>query len=182
MNAYYHILSILSMLLIFLSSFPKILYNINIKLESIINNLFKLNAHWYHYHDNRIMLNNSSGKFVAYIRCEGYTTEKERFIFFEHITQLLEKNYSLPVAGKIARRVNENNLCAFLFYCNEDQKPLLKTSLDTIQSLINIEYQPWFVKKEVKILTWNWRWKSDQQTLEEIQNKTHWTYRVGLRT
>lgn len=138
---------------------------------------------WYIYRDPAGTFNfKNAGKQIAYIRCEGYTTEADRFSFFEHLVELLKTYGELSVSGKIHRHVNRNNLCAMLFYCDEHEQEILKQTLKNIKPLLNTQYQVWFEKcPDAKILTWNWRWKSDAKTLAEIKAKTHWTYDVGVR-
>lgn len=140
------------------------------------------NLYWLRYQDPSIQLNENAGKLIAYVRCDPYTTQQQRFDFFKSIVTLLKQHYSLPVAGKISTIVNQNNLCPFLFYCNDKEQALLKKALIDLCPFIEQQYQSWFYKSpDVKILTWNWRWKSNQQTIDEINNQTHWSYRAGLR-
>lgn len=138
-------------------------------------------SHWFCYTNRDITLNETAGKMIAYVRCEYYTNEKERIDFFQHVAETLQQYYSLPVSGKIAKRINQNNLCAFLFYCNDSEKEMLKNSLLHIKPLLDLKYQNWFNQSPLKTLTWSWRWKSNSKTLEEITNGTHWTYQAGLR-
>lgn len=145
-------------------------------------NKFYDNDYWFSYTDVDIKLEDNAGKLIAYIRCDNYTTEDERMNFFKEITSLLYQHCSLPIAGKMAFTVNSYNLCPFMFYCNEHEKILLEQTLITIKDKISPIYQSWFEKNnEAKILTWNWTWKSNQQTEKELANKTHFLYRTGLK-
>lgn len=151
-------------------------------------NNYTQDLYWLRYREPKCNIDESAGKFIAYIRCDKYTTEKERLDFFKYVINLLI-NYCNPVNakkilqvhGKIALTVNENNLLPFLFYCNEKDQILLKNALDTIKPFIEQKYPTWFEKKNgYRTITLNWTWKSNQQTLLEIASKTHWVYRSGM--
>jgi hypothetical protein len=154
-----------------------------------------LNKYWYIQQPEDVKLDKTAGKFVAYVRANNFTTEEERFLFFDNLITVINANNSFPVCGKIGRNINIHNLCPILLYCNDDQREELKTSIKKIKTLLNDQH--WLLLSDSlnlfantnqhasgkhKILTWHWYWKSNQKTLEEIKNKTHWTFKQKIRT
>lgn len=143
---------------------------------------FKSNRYWY-YPNIFVRLNNSTaGKYIGYIRCNNHTTEEERTTFFETLFFMVQQQCDFPITAKMGFLINPNNAIPILFYCDLSHKSKLYSIIKATKTTIQNQYPQWFEKKDkFKTLTWSWYWKSNQQTLEEIQNGSHWTYKRGLR-
>lgn len=143
---------------------------------------FKSNTYW-HYPNIHVQLDKkNTGKYIGYIRCNKHTTEEERIAFFEAIFTLIKEQCDFPITGKMGFLINPNNAVPMLFYCEEHNKLKLYSIIKSIKNDIHSQYPTWFEKKDkFKTLTWSWYWKTNQQTLEEIKNGNHWTYKRGLR-
>lgn len=143
---------------------------------------FKSNHYWHYPSILTHLDKNTAGKYIGYIRCNHHTTEEERIMFFEKLFLIIEKQCDFPITAKMGFLINPNNATPILFYCDAINKSKLYNIIKSTKKTIQHQHPQWFEKKDrFKTLTWSWYWKSNQQTLEEIQNGSHWTYKRGLR-
>ena len=129
------------------------------------------------------------GKWEAWIKCDGFTSQADRSFFFKKITSALvdlawSKKALFPVIGKIAIVPDNYNRVPIMFYAdeaNQKQKEILIELLLEAKDIVvaeNDQFKKWFkthAGQKTRTATWNFTWKSDAATYAELNAGTHYS-------
>lgn len=132
-----------------------------------------------------------SGKFITWIKCDGFTSHDERVELLCFVAGVLDGHFHFnranhPVRGKLAFCPDEFNRVPLLFYSDQGTPGMTKSLLDALSAAKTVLLQhpvfsTWLVKQPCgyRAATWNFKWKSDEQTLNEVKNGTHLSQLTG---
>lgn len=143
--------------------------------------MFSKDPRWYNFLSTISSI--SDGKLVTTIKCSK-TSEPERLAFFEataiQLAKEAEKIGLPPFSGKIAIIPDKYQQVFMMFYCKPEQENVLNELLANCKTVLSEQGFSRFFEKPAekggfRIAAWNWRWKTNLQTVTELQNGTHFS-------